>query len=77
MHDWLSEVLFWLESRGLLCLPAGPFAVNDHQLTVLVATAALDKAASRVDREVKAVTYHQLAAGPTEDGWSATVILDI
>ena len=77
MHDWLGEVLFLLESRGLLCLPAGPFSVNDHQLTVLVAMAPLDKAASRVDREVKAVTYHQLAAGPTEDGWSATLILDI
>ncbi|UCG32785.1 MAG: archease [Phycisphaerales bacterium] len=77
IHDWLSEVLFWLESRGLLCLPAGPFTVNDHQLTILVTTAPLDQAASRIDREVKAVTYHQLSAGPTEDGWSATVILDI
>jgi SHS2 domain-containing protein len=77
IHDWLSELLFWLESRGVLCLPVGPFTVNDRHLTVPVAAAPLDPAASRFDREVKAVTYHQLSAGLTEDGWAATVILDI
>ena len=77
MHDWLSELLFWLEGRGRLCIPTGPFQVDDQRLQVPVTVVPLNRRACRFDREVKAVTYHQLAAGPTADGWSATVILDI
>ena len=77
MHDWMSELLFWLEGRGRFCIPVGPFAVTDQRLQVPVTAVPLDRAACRFDREVKAVTYHQLDAGPTPHGWSATVILDI
>jgi SHS2 domain-containing protein len=30
-----------------------------------------------IGHEIKAVTYHQVAVEPTDDGWQATVVFDI
>jgi SHS2 domain-containing protein len=77
LRDWMAELLFRLECHGQLCLPASAYEVDDTHLRVAVAARRLDRGASRFDREVKAVTYHRLTAGPQKGEWVATVILDI
>ena len=47
------------------------------QLNVIGQAMRLDNDATVYSREVKAVTYHELAIRQTPEGYEATVILDI
>ena len=74
--DWLGELLFTFESRGLLF---SEFSVqlNDGGLTATAAGETFDDQRHRLEHEVKAITYHGLRIARTEGGWLAEVILDI
>ena len=56
--------------------PAGPAAEEWSLLARLWGDNA-DRERHTLLREVKAVTYHQLAVSESGDGWKATVLLDI
>lgn len=77
MHDWLTELLYRLDTRHLFCFPVSAYEADDHHIRAHLSARPLDLRASQLDREVKAVTYHQLFAGQRGDGWVATFILDI
>lgn len=74
--DWLCELLFAFESRGLLLIR---FSVNidDRGLTGTAEGERFDPTRHRLEHEVKAVTYHGLLVERTDNGWRAEVILDI
>lgn len=77
LHDWLEELLYQSLTRGMLF---SRFAVNRLDETSLQAAAwgeALDPAKHPLKIEIKAVTYHRLAFGPSEGGWEAVAIFDI
>ena len=76
-HDWLAELLYRLDSKHQLCVPISAYEVDQHHLRAHLSARPLDFEASHLDREVKAVTYHELFAGRRGDGWVATVVLDI
>jgi SHS2 domain-containing protein len=50
---------------------------SEGRLAVVGAAQAIDRAASDLAREVKAVTYHGLRVERTAAGWEATYIVDI
>jgi len=77
LHDFLDELLFRFETRGQRL---GDFTFDRLDDTLLMATAAVsvvDATTSILDREVKAVTYHDLNIVRTPGRYEVTIILDI
>lgn len=77
LHDWLTELLFGFEVRRRVFHEAWFDYLEATRLSARVRTGRLRGGASRLRREVKAVTYHQLRVEPSQVGWQATVLLDI
>ena len=69
---WLEELVFLAESQGF-----EPRAVESLTLTGDSVKATVTGSLGAPPPLVKAITYHRLAFGPTEDGYSATVVLDV
>ena len=76
LFDWLNELLFRFESRGLMF---GDFQVQiDAQgLTATMRGEPCDRSRHRLSHEVKAITYHGLCVEQVEAGWQVELILDI
>jgi SHS2 domain-containing protein len=73
---WLNEILFWLETTGLL---PGAFEIRsatDRELRAVIRGEDLQPR-HRLQREVKAATWHQLLLEPEGDGWFARLYLDL
>jgi SHS2 domain-containing protein len=70
---WLEEVLFLAEARHLAVSHAefmgDPFPVLRARLSLVPI--------GRVERSIKAVTYHGLTIREIDDGWEATIIFDV
>lgn len=70
---WLKELLFLHETRHTDYAGARFDRLTATRLEARVET---EPAAAPV-REIKGVTYHELAVERTEDGWKARVIFDV
>lgn len=77
LHDWLSEALFYAQSRQMILRNINFIELTDTSLHAITHTAAIDMEKSSLDREIKAVTYHGLKVESTEEGLTADVIVDI
>jgi len=77
LRDYLADVLdlFYRERRRLKEIHAETF--DEGRLMVRGLACAVDELASDLSREVKAVTYHELAIRPIPGGYEATFIVDI
>ena len=82
-QDWPDLMVNWL--RELLYLHTGMervvTAVRIEELSATCLQAKVDSlrfeiGVHRLNHEIKAVTYHQIAVGPGENGWQARVIFD-
>ncbi len=71
--DWLSELAFWAETEKLVF---DRFDVEQVSPTHLRAVARGVRT-ERLERHVKAVTFHNLAIVQTPDGLTATVVFDV
>ncbi|MCK4340472.1 MAG: archease [Phycisphaerae bacterium] len=77
LRDYLAELLY-LFDEGRRCftdIDAREF--TPERLVVAGQARPVDKARSFFEREVKAITYHELAIRPVTDGYEATYIVDI
>jgi SHS2 domain-containing protein len=77
LHDFLSEVLFLFETPHWVMTGATLSQLSDRRLEARLTGGPLDRDASILHREVKAVTYHELAVRERDGGFEATAILDI
>ena len=77
LRDYLGELLLRFERDGRVVTSVRTLEFGDESLKADVHTERLDKARSRLHREVKAVTYHELDLRETEEGFEATIIVDI
>lgn len=76
-HDWLSEALYYAEARHE-CLRDVEFVeLTDTTLIAQATAARMDLARCEFDREIKAVTYHELAIRQEGNILVATVVIDI
>jgi SHS2 domain-containing protein len=77
LRDYLAEVLyvFDVEHRRLIEVQAREFTAQ--RLVVTAECRPIDETRSVLAREVKAVTYHELAIRPVAGGYEATLIVDI
>jgi len=74
---WLNELLFLAESPGYLFKR---FSISHLSPTSLQAVAhgeSFDPSRHKFNREIKAVTYHQVAVKEEDGRWQAGVIFDI
>lgn len=74
--SWLQELLYVLDTDGFVF---GRFQANVKD-TLLEAAAwgePFDPEIHSMNTEIKAVTYHQLEIGETDQGWQARVIFDL
>ena len=74
--DWLNELLFAFESQHLL-LAEFDVHLDGHGLVATGWGEEVDETRHRLQREVKAITYHGLFVSKLEGIWTAEVILDI
>ena len=75
--NWLGELVFLLESRQFLPASCTFDRISKQQLSARIRGETVDPARHPLDREVKAVTYHQIRVEQTDDGWRAQVYVDL
>lgn len=74
LADWLRELLFLRQVRGLSFVQADFEALSAHGLSAHVQLAS---APGDAVREIKGVTYHGLEAVQHGNRWHARVIFDV
>lgn len=74
LADWLRELLYHRQVRGLAFAGASFTELSE---TRLVARVAMVPARAHAVREIKGVTYHGLSAERSSSGWRARIIFDV
>ena len=78
LHDWLTELLFAVETHQVLYDECEILNCTPSCVRANLRGAGIDFGRSKVHAEIKAVTYHQLRVEQLPDRtWQATVIFDI
>lgn len=75
--DWLGEVLYVGDSRDAVVTSLELPEVTEQRAAGRLGIAPRDEAEYEGGTQVKAITYHRLSVEQTEDGWSATVYVDV
>lgn len=70
---WLSELAYWAEAEALIF---DTFVFHELD-TARVKSTVTGFRAEKLDRHVKAVTYHDLRVAEDAAGFSATVVFDV
>lgn len=73
LAQWLRELLFLYEVEGFAYRDAAFEALSERGLRATV----FGQPATRAIREIKGVTYHDLAVRQTDGAWRARVIFDV
>ena len=73
--DWLSEVLFLFDARGLVPRKID-VSVDATRVRAIIGGGDADRF-EQSGPAVKAVTYHDALVRPTSDGYEARVYLDV
>ena len=72
LAEWLAELAFIAESEGLVPARLESLELGEDGLTAVVIGSE-----GHPPHLVKAATYHRLALERSENGWRATVVLDV
>lgn len=74
---YLSELLFLHDARDWVFRGARVDSVGPRALVAHPTGERFDPARHRIERQVKAVTYHDLLLSEDREGWSARFVLDL
>ncbi len=78
LFGWLAELIYLKDVHGELY---SEFDVSidgkSHTLTATIRGEAISNHLANTHTDVKAVTYHRLAIVKNEEGYTATVVLDL
>jgi SHS2 domain-containing protein len=77
LRDYLAELLHLFEREQRMLTGLDVQAFDDVALSAAGRLAKIDPDRSALLREVKAVTYHELAIHPISGGYEAVFIVDI
>ena len=75
--DWLNHLLYLFDIDGFLGRDFQVESLTPGSLTARVTGETFDPARHPSRTGVKAATFHQLSIVPVQDGWEATVVLDL
>ena len=77
MVRWLGEILYLFVGENLIVNLIEVKSISPIQLKSTLTLARFEPEHHQILREIKAVTYHQIAVDKRDDGWEARVIFDI
>jgi SHS2 domain-containing protein len=77
MVNFLQEILYLSDAKGMVCTGVRLTAISESALTATVWGHRYEAGMDEELLGVKAVTYHQLFVGPENGRWRARVLLDI
>jgi SHS2 domain-containing protein len=77
MVKWLSELLYLFEGERLVTTEIHVNSISPNNISSAIETVELDSRHHEVLREIKAVTYHQIAVIEEKGIWQARVIFDL
>ena len=77
LRDYLHELLVLFDRDALIATSIQVHSFDDRKLEAGVQIAVVDTDRSVFHHEVKAITYHELNINPIQDGYEATIIVDI
>gem|GEM_PF-161170 len=77
LRDFLNELLLRFEQRKQIAVRIDDPRLDDQELGATIDFRCVDEERSAYHREVKAITYHELAIRSIVGGCEATVIVDI
>lgn len=75
--NWLNEVLYLFEGKGFVPVDIEVEEVGWGRARARVSGEPFDPLRHPVEREVKAVTYHQLRVEKVDGAWQARVYVDL
>lgn len=75
--NWLNEILFLYETRGFFPDEFSIAEMKEGHLRGTIRGESFDPDRHGVEREVKAVTYHQLQVEKTDNGWHTRILVDL
>ena len=75
--DWLRELLFLFSTRSLAIRQVEIGSIEPTQIKATVYGEEFDQERHRLKVEVKTPTYHEYRIKKTDEGYRATVILDV
>ena len=75
--NWLNEILYLFEIQGFFPCDFEIEEVRGYRLQARVRGEPFDPRRHPVEREVKAVTYHQLRVEKTDELWQARIYVDL
>jgi SHS2 domain-containing protein len=76
-HDWLSEILYWLQVREVMFDRYEFEILTDKHIKATATGKKIDVEKSTFHVEIKAVTYHNLRLEKGPEEVTATVIFDV
>jgi len=77
MVRWLGEILYLFEGENLIVDLIEVKSISPTQLESTLTLTSFKPGRHQILREIKAVTYHQIAVNKCNDGWETRVIFDI
>ncbi len=77
LRDYLAELLLIVDRDQRIATGVGVTVFDERRLQASVQLARVCVERSAYDREVKAITYHELEVRRTERGYEATFIVDV
>jgi SHS2 domain-containing protein len=77
MVAWLNEILFWCEQNNLVPMKFCIDSLKEGELRATLSGDTFDPQWHHIERQVKAVTYHQATLKETAEGWYGRVYVDL
>lgn len=76
MVNWLREMLYLWAGRQRIPVELNVDIIEETRICARLVTCEFNPDRHIVEKEIKAVTYHQVETGPRDNQWWARVILD-
>ena len=77
MVNWLREMLYLWTGQEKILQSIVVEDLTERCISARVSLEPFHKDQHKIVNEIKAVTYHQIQAGPVGDHWEAKIIFDI
>ena len=77
MVEWLNEILYWCEQNNLIPAEFHIDALKNGELLATLSGEPFNPQRHHVERQVKAITYHQARLEEVSGGWYARVYVDL
>jgi SHS2 domain-containing protein len=77
MVKWLRELLYLFNGKAMVMRSVRIDQILAFELRARLQAEAFDPRRHNVNKEIKAVTFHQIAVRQTPDGWQARIVLDL